>query len=126
MNEALRHLPQKLAEIAEVVGIEAALKMSEAWPGQRVYVPKTVSSEDALALHIGLKLARKLAEVYGGETVVVPMASMRRRQILRFKALEKYEAGATASEVSREFGVHLFSLYRWASEAEREKQGSLL
>lgn len=118
-------LPPKLLEIAEVIGLDAALKLSAAWPGIRVFVPKHVTAEHPLAVHLGITAARKLVAIYGGESITPPMCTRYHQQRLNQKILDALES-RSAADVAREFGVHQFSIYRLKAKADMRKQGSLL
>lgn len=118
-------LPPKLAEIAEVIGVEAALKLSGAWPGIRLHVPKRISAIHAISVAIGLKPAQQLCEIYGGSDVVIPMASRAHKARLILTILEELDAGAKAPELARKYGVHQFTIYRFAGDRRRTEQREL-
>jgi hypothetical protein len=130
MRDLADLLPPKLAEIAELIGVDAAFKLSAAWPGIRLFVPKQVSLEHPIAVAIGLQAARKLAEMYGGETVVIPMAARAAKARLHARILAEYRPtdgspGASASALARKYGVHQLSIYRLAAKLDAEHKGDL-
>lgn len=126
MPELAAFLPPKLVEIAEAIeSIDAALKLSAAWPGIRVFVPKTMTADHPIAIHMGMPAATKLASIYGGESLVVPMATRYHKQRLRAQILAEL-GKASAAELARKYGVHQFTIYNWQAASEAEKQGSLL
>ncbi|MEX0732863.1 MAG: Mor transcription activator family protein [Aquisalimonadaceae bacterium] len=65
-------LPARIAEIAEVVGMSAALELVQGWGGLRVYVPEQLQSDHPLARALGVSAARALAARYGREKIDVP------------------------------------------------------
>ncbi len=62
-----RYLPGVLQEIAELIGLPATLKLVESYGGVRLYVPKRIDDDHALARLIGLDNARLLSDAYGAE-----------------------------------------------------------
>lgn len=111
-----------LEELAEEIGIEPALRLCAAWPGLRLRVPKEMAADHPIALQIGFEPARKLAAIYGGEEIVVPMGKQYAQRLVKQRAIEAYRAGTPASEVCRQHGVHLFTLYRWIGDGHRKNQ----
>jgi Mor family transcriptional regulator len=62
-----RYLPGVLKDIAALIGLPGTLRLVEAYGGVRLYVPKRIDAEHALAQLLGVESATQLAEVYGGE-----------------------------------------------------------
>ena len=122
---ARQFLPPKLIEIAQVIGLDAALKLSAAWPGIRLTVPKDIRADHPIALHLGIEAAGKLASIYGGDTLVPPMCTRYHRERLNERILQALET-RSAADVAREYGIHQFSIYRLKSKADRQRQGTLL
>ncbi len=125
-SDLAKLLPGVLADVAQAIGVEAALNLSAAWPGVRIKVPQAMSAEHPIAVHVGLEAATKLARRWGGDYLVVPKATKYHRELLKQRALEQLAAGRPASELAVEFGVHQWTLYRWSSEKQAEKQQTLL
>jgi hypothetical protein len=74
-----------LTELANVIGVPAAVRLVRGFGGARVYVPHSPGAGEALVNQIGLSAAAKLSEVYGGERVEVPNPTSRRWQILEMR-----------------------------------------
>lgn len=125
MSDLLATLPPKLAEIAEVIGVDAALKLSAGWPGIRLHIPQRATETHAITLAIGLRLAQVLCDIYGGSDVVVPMARSTHRQRLHLAILEELDRGATAPELARKYGMHQFTIYRLSGDRRRAEQREL-
>lgn len=73
-------LPDSVAQIAEVIGVDAALKLVRQWPRATkcrtmprgriaIYVPATMPADHPIAAIIGHEAAQKLAEIFGGENL---------------------------------------------------------
>ncbi|MGQ0530007.1 MAG: transposase [Panacagrimonas sp.] len=114
------------AELSEIIGPRAALTLCDAFPGLRLTLPRVMSADHPIALHIGLKAAAKLVAFYGREPVVVPMNTRHKRAVIRQAALAEYRSGVPAAEVCVKHGVHLFTLYRWAGEEQAKRQLDLI
>ena len=102
-------LPQLLQEVADCLGIEAALTLAKKLGGQRVRVPKSPGPSSPLVRAIGMEIATALAGLYGGELVIVPMAAAlnaaaRRRAIAN--------DGRSANAVAAAMGCHVNTVYR--------------
>ncbi|TGG92514.1 hypothetical protein E4656_13665 [Natronospirillum operosum] len=65
------NLPESLAEIVDAIGLESALKLVEALPGVRVYVPQQMPADHQLVTILGQEAAMLLAEHFGGEALNV-------------------------------------------------------
>lgn len=104
-------LPRLLAELAELAGSEAALKLAAAKGGTRLYVPKSLDKDHPLAKDMGLEGARSLCRLYGGEYITVPMAHARGLKAMQAKADEMLKSGRSANEVALETGLHLRCIY---------------
>ncbi|MAZ33403.1 MAG: hypothetical protein CMO06_09690 [Thalassospira sp.] len=72
MDVDIDQLPQTAAEISEIVGIDAALRLVDAWGGVRIYVPRQIPDDHLLISTLGREEAELLAEHYGGETILIP------------------------------------------------------
>lgn len=106
-------LPPIMAEIADVIGMDAAWRLIREKGGQRIYVPADVNQGHWLALLIGLDKAKDLAEHFrggsGGTLVTIPQARLYSSQQAMVKALS---GGATANEAAAVSGMHVRSAYR--------------
>lgn len=119
-------LPPRLREIADVIGVPAVLALSDGWPGVRLFVPAEVPPHHPIALKIGLEAAQKLAQLCAGETIPIPRNHRILRARLRAEVVARYRADESASKLAREYGLHEYTVYRWAGEIQDERQGSLL
>ena len=115
-------LPDSVAPIAEVIGVDAALKLVRTWPRTNatstsrgrvvIYVPITLTSEHPLIEIIGEANAQKLVERFRGELLFLAscasiVAKHRDRAIL-----DAIEMGATTEKAARVLGVSLRHAYR--------------
>lgn len=69
---AAQHLPDSLADVVEIIGIEATLSLVEKLGGTRVYIPDGMSPSHHLVRLVGHKAAYALANAMPGETVDLP------------------------------------------------------
>lgn len=80
-QEVLDLLPDELRQIAEEIGVDAALKLVGAWGGVCLYIPKVMAPDHALARLIGMAAAGKLSKLYQGERIEIPRAVGWRRAL---------------------------------------------
>jgi hypothetical protein len=78
------------AEIAEVIGVEAACKLVEALGGLRIYVPNEVPADHEIALAIGGAAAARLASFYHGTSIVLPVSGSRKRRVYEMARSGRY------------------------------------
>lgn|GEM_PF-1881362 len=104
-------IPEGLKEIADVVGVAAALQLAHAKGGLRIYIPKTVKGSD-LAKTIGDEAAQKMFEVFGHGNIDVPMGPARgaggRREVVRRVLAE----GGSAEQAAIAGDVHVRTVWR--------------
>jgi hypothetical protein len=90
--------PAEIAEITDVIGAEAALRLVRAYGGTRLHVPRLVNQGHDLALTIGLDAARRLADAWGGLRPRIPLARWWQARCLEAE-------GRTHREIARELRV---------------------
>jgi hypothetical protein len=119
-------LPPTLAGIAEVIGVDAALRLAAAWPGQRLYVPEALEPEHPIAQAIGYEAGLRFVARYAREYMLIPAAVRLQKMRLRAKVLAEVGSGRSAAEVSREYGLHIQTIWKWqAQQAPDDRQASL-
>ena len=72
MNAYPADLPRGLADIADIVGLDIALLLSENFGGVPQYVPMEPNSNHKLAKVIGLPALKRLSSVYAGVWIEIP------------------------------------------------------
>lgn len=118
-------LPELLAEIAEVAGLEAALALAKAKGGQRVYIPAHPRVGNWLVEAVGLEAAEKICEHFrtydpDGErhsehstAVVVPLGPERSLMKRALSELDKHlAAGLSARDAAQRAGLHERTAFR--------------
>jgi hypothetical protein len=73
-QEVLALLPDELRQIAEIIGVDAALKLVIARGGTSLYVPIEMTADHAIAGLIGMEAGRALSKIYQGEKIEIPRA----------------------------------------------------
>ncbi|MBL4783009.1 MAG: hypothetical protein JKX92_12275 [Porticoccaceae bacterium] len=74
-------LPQLLRELADIIGLDATLKLTEEFPGVSVYVPDTPRPHHKIALIIGFDNLVALSNIYGKDYLAMPKLDAATRQI---------------------------------------------
>jgi len=106
--------PDSLRELAEIIGIGAALHFVDAYAGRDyVYIPEALTEGHHLIQAIGETAARQLVDAAGRDRIPVPTMAVRRN--LARKRLIREAEGRT-SEVARRLGVSP----RWVREVRNE------
>ena len=111
-------LPPLIRDMAECIGLEAALKVATYRPGRRCYFPATPGADHPIAQLIGHSAALRLCTVYGGDYLHMP--SLRRYEnAKRNRAICQALANgtATAAQLARRYGLREDSVYAIKREA---------
>lgn len=125
------YLPGLLAEIAEVAGLDAALKVAEARGGSRTHFPARAPDGHWLVELVGREAANKLCAHFrttarGGIELLVPLGPMGFYSKARVTFQKLVDGGMPVAEASRHVGVHLRTARNWkASSKSNSSQGSL-
>ncbi|MCK5772014.1 Mor transcription activator family protein [Algiphilus sp.] len=119
-------LPPKLLEIAEVVGsYEAAIRLSEHYPGVRLHIPHGMHARHPIALAIGLVAAERLSKRYAPETITVPKAARYARALRNAQIMAEMDRGASGRAVALRYGVHENHVYALRARELKRRQGDL-
>ena len=112
-----RPLPSPLDEIAEVAGLDAAMRLSERRGGSRLEIAKDsqllaeIVGDAALAEAIGVKLG-------AGRRIYVPLADFHLAHWLKAQ-------GCGQAEIVRRTRVSYRTMQRWNQPADEQEQLSL-
>lgn len=91
------------AELAGIIGNDAAQTLCSTRGGVTLYVPKLMDEHGELAKIIGVPALRLLSRVYGGEMVVVP--NRRKDGPRKSKILDMLAAGTSARDIALRLDV---------------------
>lgn len=121
--KAERSLPgdQALVAIAEAVGLPLALRLSAAFGGTRLYVPRVIGDHHPICVALGRDDADVLAGFAGGGPLDVPKQAARRqrvRQLLSARSL-------TIAQIAVETSYSERHVYRLLSEDSDDRQPNL-
>lgn len=75
-----------LSDIQELLGVDAATRLAEVFPGRRLYLPREPGRHHPVSVAIGEQGALELGRVLGGTHIDVPLSPGRRAAILKLKA----------------------------------------
>jgi len=125
-------LPGVLADIAEVAGLDAALKVAENRGGARAVFPAHARHGHWLTDLVGFESAKKICDHYrtgaGGAELLIPLGPRNMYGQARRKFRELTADGCSVEDAARQLGVHLRSARRWRQKERIERdsrQGSL-
>lgn len=123
-------LPGILAEIADLVGVEAALKVAQSHGGTRVTIPPKAQEGHWLTDLLGLEAANQICEglavidadgrLTGLQNCVIPRGSASLIKTARQKAAAALASGKSAREAARISGLHERTIWRMKSEDSRQ------
>lgn len=80
-------------ELCDLLGVEAAAKMSKEFGGQRIYVPNKVFAGYAVAELIGVEAAELFVLRYGGGPLYIVKPDFAERAKRDAEIIRRYDAG---------------------------------
>ncbi len=111
-----QYLPGVLAEIAEVAGLDAALKVAEAKGGHLAYFPRVPKPDHWLVDLVGTERAvlicERVAPGDGGVQESVPLGPTGSRAKMWRRMHEMIDEGRPKPEIVRTLGVHRATVQR--------------
>lgn len=103
IEEARAHMPQALAELADVIGADVALELASRFGGRRVYIPMSATPDHPLAETLGLEAMSALVEYLGSGEFMVPSAKQLER-FARDRAIRREHAdGASCRTLAERY-----------------------
>lgn len=108
----LPRLPERMRELIRLIGIEAAVDLSNALGGLNISFPKHeaanrcgAASFRRLAEIVGNEATRALCAEYGGERIAIPRCHAWRAEVRARTIRRAFDAGATVPELARLHGI---------------------
>jgi len=94
-------LPDSLAELVELLGEHAVLKLMDSWGGVRLYVPQKMTPDHVIARVIGFASARRLSARFPLEFLEVPRGADALRRARNRGIVRAHAEGLSASRLAR-------------------------
>ncbi|MGZ8171833.1 MULTISPECIES: Mor transcription activator family protein [Methylobacter] len=102
-DDCLDLLPKRVAELVQVVGLAAAMKLVELRGGGRLEVPKYVKPEHWLVEHIGLDALTRLVAYYGEERIEIDRCVKVLRMIKERAIVAEFDSGVSNGQLARKY-----------------------
>lgn len=105
------HTSEMMAELAQVIGAEAAHMLALRFGGTRLYVPYSIGEHHPISVAIGASAANALAMYAGGSALDIPKQAARRekvRALARGRTLTIAQIAVETSYTER----HIYRLLR--------------
>ncbi|WP_107495304.1 helix-turn-helix domain-containing protein [Thalassobius sp. I31.1] len=126
MHEAFKpYLPGVLAQIAEEIGVDVAVRLAETRGGREVYIPHSPDENSKLAQLVGLKAAREISDLLGHGHLRVPCGNIGGASGRRTRIEELWRLGLSQSQIAAEVDVHTRTVERVISSLKDDRQGEL-
>jgi hypothetical protein len=93
-------LPPRLAELAQVIGLPATLRLVEARGGTRIYVPEQATPDHWLVPLIGLPALQQLVGVHAREYLELDRAAAALRAARDRHIVAQVRAGASTATIA--------------------------
>lgn len=123
-------LPKILAEIAEIAGLDAALKLAEARGGTEIYIPAEADNDHWLTQTVGRKAADAICRHFEGggrgSRVVLPLGPSGSAAQIRRKVDRLIADGKSEREIALATGYTGRGVRMRKAIVRDRKQGSLL
>jgi DNA-binding transcriptional regulator LsrR (DeoR family) len=107
--------PPIFDEITEVIGDEAARRLSLRFRGLRIYILKSYNDQHPVVEAIGRENADKLSEHFFNMAVVVPSRLGLKAEVYRLADSGNF----TRTEIAEQLFISERQVYRWLDEREK-------
>lgn len=118
-------LPGSLQELAEDIGLDATLKLAEAYPSIPFYIPAKAEENHPIAGLIGMQAFEDLVRIYSGDTIKLAKVDAAQRQIKHCMLKRLKKEGASNRQVAILFQYSLRHVERLVSDQRHEEQHDL-
>lgn len=98
-------VPPQLRHLAELIGMPTALRLCQARPGLRIYVPRKPRADHELCKLLGRESFQALCESHGGDLLEVPKAT-RLHAAIRANQVRHSRRNKSERAVALEYGLH--------------------
>lgn len=112
---------RQLDELAGIIGVEAALKVSAKFRGLRIFILKHYNDHHPMVASIGRAAADALSEHLAGTTIVVPKTAGLKSEVYRLAD----RGELTRHEIAAHLHIDERQVYRWLDERRRTQQPDL-
>lgn len=119
-------LPQSLAELVDIIGLPAVLKLMKAFGGTDIWIPKRLSHNHELVNAIGPEAAQTLCEYMAGERFKVARGKAIEIEVRNRAIRRERQEGAKLSDLALRFELcdrQVLNILN--SEPEDDNQGDL-
>lgn len=115
-------LPETYRNIADAAGLEAALKIGDAYGGRRIHIPRPARLTEGHWLRelIGDEAALALCRWADGTQIELPLPPEAGLSGRRRRAEKALAEGLSADEAARISGRHVRSVYRYRQRRREE------
>jgi len=96
-------LPASMADLAEVIGLPAVLKLMDAFGGTEFWVPQRMPHHHPLVDAVGAEAAQTLSEYMAGERLKVPRGKHLKTEIRNRAIRRERNGGAKLSELALKY-----------------------
>ena len=120
-------LTPKANELAELLGVDRALRLVEKFGGNTIYVPRDIPEEHHLHELLGAVAARKLSSIYGRDALKLPRCAawMRQQRDVEMRGLHTAD-GLSAAKLARRYRMTERQVWRILAEGPaNDRQGKL-
>lgn len=116
-------LPASLADVADTLGLEVALKIISEFGGQEIKFPKLPDDDHPVIVALGKEDGYAVCQFLTGCFIYVP--HMKARRSVRMDVLALQNAGKGRREIARILGVSQRHVRRMANKAKNPNQYDL-
>lgn len=118
--ELTSELPQVLAEMLEVVSVEAVAAIVDHYGGRELYVPTQAEGAHRLAELIGAEELAALIGRFGRETLYLPRADRARRLVRDHHIRELRAKGASVDDLAQRFRLTTRQVFNILSKGREQ------
>lgn len=93
-------LPHSLRKLSNLIGLQAALKLTSHYPGVSLYIPTTATTNHVISQTIGITAFKLLIEHYQHSTITLPKLDSIHRQLKHQILIELKNSGESNRSIA--------------------------
>lgn len=114
-----KHLTMRAKELANVIGLEAALILIDKFGGTAIWIPKNAKPDHSHSLLIGFEAFQKLTRYYGDTSLEIDLCAALNRYARNQKIIEDSKA-LTHREIAQKYSTTERNIRKILSKAGKQ------
>jgi Mor family transcriptional regulator len=105
VDELINELPESLAQMVDVISVEALIKLVDSFGGQDLYIPAKLEPDSTISLVIGSGDAELLSKYYHGSDIAIPTLKRLREKYRNIEIRNLKSQGISSNKLASDFNL---------------------